>query len=199
MVWAPARIAASTQRRSTSRSVRLASWADHSTSPQRLRARVTEPVTASITSSGDMRRMWLRCEGLVEMKVWMRPRLAPRTASPARSISAGLARARPQTMDSVMMAETFCTDSKSPLEAIGKPASITSTFMSSRILANSSFSSSDMEAPGDCSPSRMVVSKMMTRSLGFASAGTAAALASAAAVGSVVMGGGSSAGFLMGG
>jgi hypothetical protein len=52
------------------------------------------------------------------------------------------------------------------VEAIGKPASITSTFISSRILASSSFSSSDMEAPGDCSPSRMVVSKMITRSEG---------------------------------
>jgi hypothetical protein len=55
------------------------------------------------------------------------------------------------------------TASKSPLEAIGKPASITSTPISSRILASSSFSSIDIEAPGDCSPSRMVVSKMMTR------------------------------------
>ena len=54
------------------------------------------------------------------------------------------------------------TASKSPLEAIGKPASITSTRMSSRILASSSFSSMDIEAPGDCSPSRMVVSNSTT-------------------------------------
>ena len=63
------------------------------------------------------------------------------------------------------------TASKSPLEAIGKPASITSTPISSRILASSSFSSNDIEAPGDCSPSRMVVSKMMTRFLSAADTG----------------------------
>ena len=56
------------------------------------------------------------------------------------------------------------TDSKSPLEAIGKPASMTSTPISSRSSATCIFSGSVMEAPGDCSPSRKVVSKMMTRS-----------------------------------
>ncbi len=98
------------------------------------------------------------------MKVWMRPRLALRMASPQRSISATPARAKPQTVLSVTISATRRTASKSPLEAIGKPASITSTRMSSRILASSSFSSMDMEAPGDCSPSRMVVSNTMTRS-----------------------------------
>ena len=110
-----------------------------------------------------MRRMWSRCCGLVEMKVWMRPRLAGRIASAQRSMSAMPARARPQTVLSVTISAILRTASKSPLEAIGKPASITSTPISSRILASSSFSSSDIEAPGDCSPSRMVVSKMMTR------------------------------------
>ena len=56
------------------------------------------------------------------------------------------------------------TASKSPLEAIGKPASITSTPISSSTAAISNFSSRFIEAPGDCSPSRRVVSKMMTRS-----------------------------------
>ena len=106
--------------------------------------------------------MWSRCCGLVEMKVWMRPRLAGLMASAQRSMSATPARARPQTVLSVTIWAILRTASKSPLEAIGKPASITSTRMSSRILASSSFSSSDIEAPGDCSPSRMVVSKTMT-------------------------------------
>ena len=66
------------------------------------------------------------------------------------------------------------------LEAIGKPASMTSTPISSRILASSSFSSSDMEAPGDCSPSRMVVSKMTTRSL--AASGVGAVISGSFAV-----------------
>ncbi|MEY9107795.1 hypothetical protein ABH999_003991 [Bradyrhizobium yuanmingense] len=53
---------------------------------------------------------------------------------------------------------------KSPSEVIGKPASMTSTPISSSSSATSSFSSKVMVAPGHCSPSRSVVSKMMTRS-----------------------------------
>ena len=54
---------------------------------------------------------------------------------------------------------------KSPSEVIGNPASITSTPISSSISAISSFSSKLMVAPGHCSPSRKVVSNIMTRSL----------------------------------
>jgi hypothetical protein len=54
--------------------------------------------------------------------------------------------------------------SKSPLELAAKPASITSTFRRSSWRAMRSFSSRVMEAPGDCSPSRKVVSKMMSLS-----------------------------------
>ena len=43
---------------------------------------------------------------------------------------------------------------------IGKPASMTSTFMRMSCRAITSFSSVFMLAPGDCSPSRSVVSKM---------------------------------------
>ena len=164
MVVAPALIAASTQRRRKSRSVRVASSADHSTSPHRLRARVTELVTSSITSCGCLFSFHFMCTGLVDRKVCMRPRLAGRTASPHRSMSLAPARARPHTVLSVTISEMRRTASKSPLEAMGKPASMMSTLISSRILASSSFSSRDMEAPGDCSPSRMVVSKMITRS-----------------------------------
>src|SRR5690606_38630109 len=57
------------------------------------------------------------------------------------------------------------TDSKSPLELAAKPASITSTFSRSSWRAMRSFSSLVMDAPGDCSPSRKVVSKMIRRSL----------------------------------
>jgi len=55
------------------------------------------------------------------------------------------------------------TASKSPLDAAGKPASITSTRMRSSARAMRSFSSLVIDAPGLCSPSRMVVSKMMSR------------------------------------
>ena len=57
-----------------------------------------------------------------------------------------------------------CTASKSPGEAIGKPASMTSTPSRESCCAISSFSLVFSEIPGDCSPSRRVVSKMITRS-----------------------------------
>ncbi len=164
MVVAPARIATSTARRRKSRSVRVASSADHSTSSVWFRARLTEAWIASSTAFGPICSLCFMCTGLVEMKVWMRPRAAGLIASAQRSMSFWVARARPQMVERVTISAIWRTAWKSPGEATGKPASITSTPISSRILASSSFSSSDMEAPGDCSPSRMVVSKMTTRS-----------------------------------
>ena len=52
------------------------------------------------------------------------------------------------------------TASNSPSLEMGKPASITSTPSRSSCRAISSFSSTFIEAPGDCSPSLSVVSKM---------------------------------------
>src|SRR5271168_4421782 len=54
---------------------------------------------------------------------------------------------------------------KSPSEAIAKPASRMSTPRSSRAWAMLSFSWVVMLQPGDCSPSRRVVSKIRTRLL----------------------------------
>ena len=56
-----------------------------------------------------------------------------------------------------------CTLSKSPGLAMAKPASSTSAPSSCSASAMRSFSSRFMEKPGDCSPSRRVVSKMMIR------------------------------------
>ncbi len=106
------------------------------------------------------------CTGDVDRKVWMRGLRAWRTASPARSMSFCPARARPATVAFLMRLAISDTASKSPVDAIGKPASMMSTPISSSRSATSSFSSSVMEAPGDCSPSRKVVSKIRTRSLG---------------------------------
>ena len=106
--------------------------------------------------------MWT---GEVEMKVWMRPRLAGLIASPQRSMSFWPARARPATTAFLARLAISLTAAKSPSEAIGKPASMMSTPISSSSSATSSFSSWVMVAPGDCSPSRKVVSKMTTRSL----------------------------------
>ncbi|MNQ72623.1 hypothetical protein D3C85_873320 [compost metagenome] len=112
-----------------------------------------------------MRSFICMCRGDVAIKVWMRLRSAGASASAARAMSRSLARDSEQMVDSRTAPAIARIDSKSPCEAAAKPASITSTFMRSSCLAMRSFSSRVMEAPGDCSPSRKVVSKMMSRLL----------------------------------
>jgi hypothetical protein len=71
------------------------------------------------------------------------------------------ARARQPAITAFLRAPAISeTDSKSPCDAIGNPASMMSTPISSSSSATSSFSSKVMDAPGHCSPSRKVVSKM---------------------------------------
>src|SRR5262249_21581662 len=89
-------------------------------------------------------------------------------ASQARSMSRSLHRARPQTDEPATSVAMARTASKSPTEAIGNPASMMSTPRAAKARAISSFSAMFMLAPGDCSPSRRVVSKIRTR---FASGG----------------------------
>ena len=55
-----------------------------------------------------------------------------------------------------------CTAARSSGEAAGKPASMTSTPRRASARATSSFSAEVMEAPGACSPSRRLVSKILT-------------------------------------
>jgi hypothetical protein len=145
-------------------SVRVASSALHSTSSTSARARVTEAMTMSRTSCGSFCSFHFMCTGEVEMKVWMRGRRAWRTASPARSTSLSPARARPATTALSTRLAISDTASKSPSDAMGKPASMMSTPMVSSNSATWSFSSRVMVAPGDCSPSRNVVSKIKTPS-----------------------------------
>src|SRR5258708_27519235 len=104
------------------------------------------------------------CTGEVDRKVWMRLFLAGLVAWGQRSMSLNAARASPQTTAFLVRLAISCTAAKSPSEAIGKPASMMSTPIWSRSSATSSFSSWVMVAPGHCSPSRKVVSKMKTRS-----------------------------------
>ena len=106
--------------------------------------------------------MWT---GEVDRKVWMRLRAAGLIASAQRSMSLGAARDRPQITAFLVRLAISWTAAKSPSEAIGKPASMMSTPIASSSSATSSFSSWVMVAPGHCSPSRKVVSKMTTRSL----------------------------------
>ena len=103
------------------------------------------------------------CSALVERKVWRRGRAAPWRASQARSMSRRAARASPATLEVLTTLATSRTASKSPFDAMGKPASMTSTCISSRSCATRSFSSRFIEQPGDCSPSRSVVSNTTTR------------------------------------
>ena len=73
-------------------------------------------------------------------------------------------RASPQTTGPETVRAIASTASKSPGEVIGNPASITSTPSRASWLAISTFSWVFSEIPGDCSPSRSVVSKISTRS-----------------------------------
>src|SRR5580765_128232 len=101
---------------------------------------------------------------LVARNTWMRWRGAAASARAASSMSSGLQRARPQMIGPSTSRATAATLSKSPREAAGKPASMTSTPSSASARATRSFSGRVMLQPGDCSPSRSVVSKISTRS-----------------------------------
>src|SRR3979411_1656196 len=79
-------------------------------------------------------------------------------------MSSRLQRASPQMIDPCTSRATALTDSQSPREAAGNPASITSTPSSASERATRSFSGWVMLQPGDCSPSRSVGSKISTRS-----------------------------------
>src|SRR2546423_1011895 len=108
-----------------------------------------------------LRSMWM---SLVAMKVWIRGRSESLIAFQAASMSWKLVRARPQMTGPCTSRAIACTASKSPGEVIGKPASITSTPRRASCCAISTFSVRFSEIPGDCSPSRSVVSKIRTRS-----------------------------------
>src|SRR4029077_14312634 len=82
------------------------------------------------------------------------------------SISSRLARASAATVQLWISQATARTPSKSPREAIGKPASMTSTPSDSNCRAMRIFSGADIENPGACTPSLSVVSKMRIRSIG---------------------------------
>ena len=123
----------------------------------------------------------------VEMNVCMRGRAASFTAFHAASMSATWVRARPAMTGPSTVREISWTASKSPGEVIGKPASITSTPSRASCWAISSFSCVFSEMPGDCSPSRSVVSKMRTWELSAAPVGGALVeFVGGAAVGALV-------------
>src|ERR1700761_8315418 len=93
----------------------------------------------------------------------MRGRFAFFNDAAALSTSPLLERASAATLTHGNSRATAPTASKSPSEAIGKPASRMSTPSSTSLAAILSFSGTVMLHPGDCSPSRRVVSKIQTR------------------------------------
>src|ERR1019366_1266324 len=95
----------------------------------------------------------------------MRGRWAWASDLAARSTSSAQQRASAATRACGNSRLTASTASKSPSEAMGKPASRMSTPRSTSFRAIRSFSGTVMLQPGDCSPSRSVVSKIVTRSL----------------------------------
>ena len=157
---APASMTASTTRQRKSISVLAASSGENSTSPQTFLARRTPATALATTSSSFIRSLNSRWIELVARKTWILGCAAALSASQARSMSSSLHRASPQTVAAVTTLAMSLTLAKSPGEAIGNPASITSTPSCTSAWAISSFSVRFMLAPGDCSPSRSVVSKM---------------------------------------
>ena len=116
---------------------------------------------SALTSSGVLRIWYFMCRGLVLMKVWMRGTSACLTASQQTRMSFSMARARPAMRGPLASAAIAFTASKSSGEAIGNPASMMSTRSLASCRATSSFSARFMLAPGACSPSRSVVSKIL--------------------------------------
>jgi hypothetical protein len=182
-VVAPASTAAATMSTRNAKSVRVASWGENSTSSVNERASSTARTVCWRISSSEACSMYLRWMSEVERKVWMRWRLAGASDLAAASMSPGIARARAAITGGSRRASTApseppgpaaargalptCsatafTASKSPGEAAEKPASITSTFSRASCSAISTFSRASSEMPGDCSPSRSVVSKIVT-------------------------------------
>ena len=124
-------------------------------------AYLTISAVRASTCSGVILSLYSMWSGDVARKTWMRGSAAFLTASHAQSMSFCVARAREATEQSRTVSAMVLTLSKSPGEEIAKPASITSTFRRSRHFATSIFSFRFIEQPGDCSPSRSVVSKIL--------------------------------------
>ena len=107
----------------------------------------------------------------VARKVWMRGRAAPLHRLPGarrcRRASARASAADDRRLAPRRPAPTSLGDARAPPRGRratppGKPASMTSTPRRASARATSSFSAEVIVAPGDCSPSRSVVSKMRT-------------------------------------
>src|SRR3989339_932858 len=144
-----------------SNSVGEASSGENSTSSTYFNACLT-PFTAKLRiSSFALRSLYFLWISEVARKTWILGFSAFSSALAALSISFSTARARPATETPRISRAILLTDSKSPGDDTGNPASITSTFSKANCLAMLTFSLISRLAPGDCSPSRSVVSKII--------------------------------------
>ncbi len=164
MVVAPASTAMRTISTRKSRSERVASSGENSTSSQSDRARRTLSPHCSSASARLIFNLYSRCRSLDARNTWMRARSANCSARAAISMSSVFARASDAMRGLRMACVIVAMAAKSPSEAMAKPASMMSTPRSSRAWAMVSFSCVVMLQPGDCSPSRRVVSKKTTGS-----------------------------------
>src|SRR6266851_3292802 len=159
MVVAPAWTATVTMFTRKSGSVRVASSAENSTSSVKVRAGRTDSAAWSSVSARVIFSLASRWRSEEARKVWIRDFSAGSMERAAASMSSRLQRAReamraPWTSRAILRME-----SESPWLAMANPASMTSTPRSASWWAMRSFSSWCMVQPGDCSPSRRVVSK----------------------------------------
>src|SRR2546422_3788172 len=93
----------------------------------------------------------------------MRGRAAPCSAVAALMTSGSAVRQSAATVTPRHSLATDLTAAKSPSDAIGNPASMMSAPSVSSCLAMRTFSARFIEQPGDCSPSRSVVSNIAIR------------------------------------
>src|ERR1700686_2404166 len=100
------------------------------------------------------------CTSDAESTMWICGDSASLIAPHTASMSSRTARASAVTVALRISRAIRRQASKSPGEGIGKPASTTSTPSFSSCLAMRSFELASRGKPGDCSPSRSVVSKM---------------------------------------
>ena len=160
MIVAPASMATRQTRATNDGSERVASSHENSTSSTRDAAYSTAHRALSTTSCGSRPSFFSMCNALVARKMWIRERRAGASASAAASMSSRWARTSDATVGVFTPAATARTPSKSPGDAPANPASMTSTPRRSSCSAISAFSCGCRAMPGDCSPSRNVVSKI---------------------------------------
>ncbi len=140
MTVAPASITPKNTSFKNSGSDLVASSAENSTSSQKDLAYLTDSTACSSTSSFVFLSLYFICISLVAIKTCILGFLAYCRADHATSISFFTDLASPHTVLFFISFDMIVTASTSPGEAIGKPASITSTPISSSCLAILSFS-----------------------------------------------------------